>query len=35
VTVNYELHFDPNLSKGRQRLETRGASLIISRKKKQ
>jgi hypothetical protein len=35
VTINYELHFDPNLSKGRHRLETGGASLIISRKKKQ
>lgn len=35
VTINYELHFDPNISKGRQRLETDGASLIISRKKKQ
>jgi len=35
VTVNYELHFEPNLSKGRQRLETRGASLIISKKRKQ
>jgi hypothetical protein len=35
VTINYELHFDPNISKGRQRLETGEASLIISRKKKQ
>jgi hypothetical protein len=35
VTVNYELHFDPNLSKGRQRLEIGGTSLIISKKKKQ
>jgi hypothetical protein len=35
VTINYEVHFDPNISKGRQRLETDGASLIISRKKKQ
>jgi len=35
VTVNYELHFDPNLSKGRRRLETGGTSLIISKKKKQ
>jgi hypothetical protein len=35
VTINYELHFDPNLSKGRQRLEIGGTSLIISRKKKQ
>jgi hypothetical protein len=35
LTVNYELHFEPNVSKGRQRLETRAASLIVSRKKKQ
>jgi hypothetical protein len=35
VAINYELHFDPNLSKGRQRLEIGGTSLIISRKKKQ
>jgi hypothetical protein len=34
VKVNYELHFDPNLSKGRQRLEIGGTSLIISKKKK-
>jgi PKD repeat protein len=35
LTVNYELHFEPNVSKGRQRLETRAASLIVSKKKKQ
>jgi hypothetical protein len=35
VSINYELHFDPNLSKGQHRLETDGASLIISRKEKQ
>lgn len=34
VTINYELHFDPNFAKGRQRLETDEARLITSRKKK-
>jgi hypothetical protein len=35
VTINYELHFEPNLSKGQQWLETGGASPIILRKNKQ
>jgi hypothetical protein len=32
VPINYELHFDPNMSKGRARIETDRASLIIRKK---
>jgi hypothetical protein len=33
VAINYELHFDCNLSAGQHRLETHGASLILKRRK--
>lgn len=33
MAIKYELHFDPNLSKGSHQLEINGANLIISRRK--
>jgi hypothetical protein len=33
MAINYELHFDPNLSKGSHQLEINGTNLIISRRK--
>src|SRR5439155_26669651 len=32
VTINYELHFDSNISAGRDRLDVPGANLILAKK---
>jgi hypothetical protein len=32
MSRNYELHFDPNLSYGQERLDAQGASLIVKKR---